>query len=92
MRLTRLAQLNAATLAAASFTTSARADGVCNCIGRYFGWGWSEGYHAYDNCPRYCPMMVAPCAPALLMMDGAARVAATPTEKSRLVSFITSSQ
>ena len=64
MRSTPLTLLVTATLAAASFTSTAQA-GVSNCIGRYFGWGWSEGYHAYENCPRNgpcnSPLVAAPC-------------------------------
>lgn len=33
-----------------------------NHFGRWIGLGWSEGYHAYDECPR-CRHAARPCAP-----------------------------
>jgi hypothetical protein len=49
-------------LALAASCTTARA-GTLNGLGRYFGWGWSEGYHARNECkPYWCapPVFYAP--------------------------------
>src|SRR5262245_37763327 len=43
-------------LALVAFGATARA-GSLNDIARFWGWGWSEGYHARDACRP------GPCAP-----------------------------
>lgn len=50
--------LGSAALAQAEYSQS-----HANQFGRWIGLGWSEGYHAYDECPR-CRHPARPCVPS----------------------------
>lgn len=55
-----------------------RADaGALTDLGRFFGWGWSNGYHAYNGCDWYGPACNGSCSPK--PMPGYTHPAMQPT-------------
>jgi hypothetical protein len=53
-----------AALACAGVARAEFSETALNRFGRWTSWGWSEGYHAYDECPRCAGQR--PAAPAVL--------------------------